>query len=325
MLRLLGSTGVGCAAVLTSALVVVSVAACSDDAPGTSSSTTTQGGATEDGQATPGEDGSTSQPDGGEADTFVPPKPSKVNVTNETLDVNGVARSYVRAVPKTYDPSKTYPLIVVFHGDGGDGPGMRLGHPLDDTTGDDAIVVYPTGRFNDNPGWDLDTRYSQNPDNQFIANLIESLKASYTIGNVFADGYSNGGFYINKLACRRPDMFRAIVSHAGGAPFEDSDPASSEWPNGYMKCDGQSVGVATMVFHGTADGAVTIDSGEFTARYWGYVNGCQDTQSATTPNPCVKNDGCPTDKPVVYCAIPGLGHSVWSGAGPIEWAFMQSL
>src|SRR5688572_15778857 len=116
------------------------VAACKDDPPpggGNNVAPGQDGG----GEVTPepGEDGSTS----GDANKT---PPSKVNVTDEKIDVDGTQRAYVLAVPKTYDAAKKYPLVFVFHGDGGDGPGMRAYHKLDTASGDDAIVAYPTGR-----------------------------------------------------------------------------------------------------------------------------------------------------------------------------------
>ena len=36
--------------------------------------------------------------------------------TTETIMVGGVARTYLRVVPATYDPMRTYPLIFAWHG-----------------------------------------------------------------------------------------------------------------------------------------------------------------------------------------------------------------
>ena len=47
--------------------------------------------------------------------------------------------------------------------------------------------------------------------------------------------------------------------------------------------------------------------------------------SATTPTPCKKHDGCPSSVPVLWCAIPGLGHTVWGSGAKESWAFMKAL
>ncbi|MDF2695279.1 MAG: Esterase lipoprotein LpqC, partial [Labilithrix sp.] len=104
-----------------------------------------------------------------------------------------------------------------------------------------------------------------------------------------------------------------------------ADPDATEWPSGYTKCAGQSGGIAAMIVHGDADGAVTPDSGEFDATYWAALNGCQDTRTDSTPSPCKKHDGCPANMPVLWCLIPGLGPTVWDQGAAEGWAFMKSL
>jgi hypothetical protein len=54
-------------------------------------------------------------------------------------------RDYVLAAPRVIVPGKAYPVVLVLHGDGGNGVSMRAGMPLDDVTRDEAIVAYPTG------------------------------------------------------------------------------------------------------------------------------------------------------------------------------------
>jgi poly(3-hydroxybutyrate) depolymerase len=118
-------------------------------------------------------------------------------------------------------------------------------------------------------------------------------------------------------------MFCAIVSHAGGAPDEPDDPAATTWPNGYVRCDGQNGGVAALITHGTADGTVGFDSGDFNRMYWGYLNGCQDTLAAATPAPCQEYVGCDAGKPVVWCPVAGGGHGIWPEALVVGWAFLK--
>ncbi len=262
--------------------------------------------------------------DTGGGDTGPTGPPEKVNVTNETLDVEGRQRGYTLALPKTLDAQKEYPLVLVFHGDGGDGPGMRTYYKLDAASGDDAIVAYPSGTDN---GWDIYTPLADNADMKFIAALVTSLTAKYKVDatHIFAAGYSSGGFFINQYACRHTGFFRAIVSFAGGAPDEPNDPEATKWPSGATKCKDQSGGVAAMIVHGDADGTVEPASGDYNAQYWAGINGCQDTRSDSPPPPCKKHDGCPDDKPVLYCLIPKLGHGVWDQGTTAGWAFMKQF
>lgn len=248
-------------------------------------------------------------------------KGSLVDVSTAQVTVNGKSRSYLIAVPKSYAAARSYPLILVIHGDGGDGPSMRQYHPLDAETGDAAIVVYPTGTDN---GWDHDTPFAQNDDQQYIEAIVGAVKSSHNVdgARVFGVGWSSGGFLVNQLACRRATLFKAIVSHAGGAPYETPGQYDAA---GYPKC-GSGAGVPALVTHGGSDTTVTPDSGDYSAKTWAHLVGCDpDTRADTTPSPCKKHTGCPAGKAVTYCQIPGNGHGIWTQAIAVEWAFLKAL
>ena len=89
-------------------------------------------------------------------------------------------------------------------------------------------------------------------------------------------------------------------------------------------CTGEDK-VPAFITHGLSDPAVEPASGDFSASYWAYVNGCQDSRAATTPSPCMAHAGCPADKPVVYCPISGNGHGIWKDGAKESWAFFKAL
>src|SRR5690606_37054568 len=122
-------------------------------------------------------------------------------VTNETLVVAGTTRAYALAVPSAYDPKREYPLVLVFHGDGGDGPGMRAAHTIDALSGDAAIVAYPTGL---DGTWNLYEPSATNADMKFVDALVEALSSRHVVDarRIFGVGYSSGGYFINQVACR---------------------------------------------------------------------------------------------------------------------------
>ena len=272
-------------------------------------------------------DASASEGAAGDAGAMAPPPP-KVDVTNETLQVFAEPRTFVLVTPKGYDPAKSYPLVMVFHGDGGNGAGMRTSYRYDDQTGDAAFVVYPDSKAGFS--WDLYTPEAQNADNAFMVAIVAALAARFPIdtARVFGTGYSSGAFFINQIACRKTGFFRAIAPNAGGAPREPQDPSATYWKPDYTKCANQTGGVAAIVFHGTDDTTVVPESGDFTAQYWAYLNGCDEAKEsriATTPAPCTMHASCPVGQPVVYCPIPNIGHGAWSESAKASWAFFQSL
>jgi polyhydroxybutyrate depolymerase len=244
--------------------------------------------------------------------------------STETISVGGVGRGYVIVSP-TETPAQKLPLVLVLHGDGGDGPSMRTAMPLDSLSGTSAYVAYPSGS---NRGWDLYTPSAQNADDQFIMALVSSLAGRFPIdtSRVLATGFSSGAFMVNQLACRQPSLLRAIASQSGGSPSEPQDATASKWPNGYTKCASQALGdgPAALVVHGTADTTVTYDSGVFTAVYWAFINGCATSSSDQSPE-CVRYDNCPASRPVVFCSVPNMGHQVWTDATPTIWSFFQGF
>lgn len=307
--------------------VVVASACRSDPASPAKARPAHEGGPTINAAVADAGGGNGETADGNGESTGVPrtkPAPEKSTVTTENLDVAGTLREYVLAVPKDRDGQKAYPLVLVFHADGSSGPGMRSSYTFDAVSGDEAIVAYPTGI---NEGWDIQTPSATNRDIAFVEKLVTAISTRFKVdlARVFGTGLSSGAFLINKIACRKTGFFRGVVSHAGGAPYEDADPLATRWPNGSTKCAGQTGGIAALIIHGASDGIVPPESGDFDAAYWASINGCQDLRSDTTPAPCKKYEGCPTSQPVHWCLIPGLGHTVWEYGAKEGWAFMKSL
>jgi len=238
-----------------------------------------------------------------------------------TIDVGDRTRKYLFVEPTSPPdpPSKKLPLVLVFHGDGGDAAGFHTGYPFEHASGAEAYLAYPDGLGST---WDLETT-KDNRDESFIVALVESLAATYPIDRtrLFATGYSSGGFMANVLACHRPDMFRAIASNAGGAPYKQLE----KWSNGYPKCPGQKP-IAMLALHGEQDFGVTLDSGRFSAEYWAYVNGCKTDEMETTGYAeCRVYRGCPAGKAVGFCSIPPLGHWVWAEAAEASWTFFERM
>lgn len=269
------------------------------------------------------EGGANGSDGGGDADA-AQGQPELWNVTSEKISINGTSRSYTLSVPKNYDAGRSYPLVFVFHGDGGNGGSLRGYFFFEAASGTDAIVVYPDGI---DATWDLYQTDPTNHDFPFIASLIDKLANSYAVNKarVFAAGWSNGAFFANELACNRPGLIAAIASNSGGAPGTP-DPMNwpLKYPSGDFKCVNNEAPVPAFVVQGAVDGAVTKDSGQYDAQYWAYVNGCGTTTTATGPSPCTQYDGCPNGQGVVYCEIPNMGHAVWQNTATGAWAFFRA-
>ena len=117
-----------------------------------------------------------------------PPLPSHPRVISRTVDVAGVARHYVLVVPRSSssDGGRAFPLVLYFHGDGGDGSGMQRSAPFEVASGDTALVAYPDGLGRT---WDLETP-TDNRDVAFMEALILDVARDFSIDRqkVFAVG-----------------------------------------------------------------------------------------------------------------------------------------
>lgn len=237
--------------------------------------------------------------------------------SEQVLDVAGHRRRYVLVEPLAFDREKKFPLVLVFHGDGGEAASFHRAWRFEEASGADAFLAYPDGI---GYTWDLDS-ILDNRDVKFAEKLIEDLAARFPIDQtrVFAAGYSSGGFLSNVIACHKPGLLRAFASNAGGAPYKQA----LVWPNGYSRCPGQQP-TAMLALHGERDFSVTMDSGRFSAEYWAYVNGCkEDEMEPTGYDECRAYRGCAAGKAVGFCRIGPLGHWVWDRSAEASWVFFN--
>jgi polyhydroxybutyrate depolymerase len=241
-------------------------------------------------------------------------------LAKQTINVRGDQRTYDLVVPDSYDSKKAYPLVFVFHGAGGDGAGVRGQYGLEASAGGKAIFVYPDGFLGK---WEREKPSESNPDMEYFDVLLESLFASHCVDvqRVFAAGYSNGGYFANQLACSRGARLKAIASISGGGPIGD---ASDFDDKGNLRCKEKPV--AALITHGTDDTEVKLEEGQKSRDHWRRVNGCRTGAGVPfDPAPCVSLAGCASDRPVVYCEVPSIGHALWSESAKATWRFFDSF
>ncbi len=240
-------------------------------------------------------------------------------VEGKQVSAQSRPRTYALAVPEGYDATKTYPLVLAFHGDGGTGPGMRSTLKLEEAAKGAAIFVYPDGL---SKTWNLDTAPSVNGDAQLFDALVATVSENYCIDKkrIFVTGFSRGGYFANQLACWKGDVIRGVASSGSGGPY-GAEGAKYD-AKGNLECP--TPGVAAIVFHGAndapAEGAKTLD-------HFARANQCPDKakQSDVSPSPCKSVDGCSTGKSVVWCLVPGLGHTIWPESHKATWDFFSKL
>ena len=307
-------TRLAAASVLLVAIFACSEATSDSDGPSPGASSGTSG-------AAPAPTGTTPPAPSGAPDTGAPAPGVNVELTTETMEFGGRTRNYLLAKPVDYDASRSYPLVMSFHGNPGIAENMAKYIPFDAASKKEAIIVYPQAM---NEAWDLYTPTDDNADMYWIEALPAEIakKVNIDTARVFGFGYSGGGFFLPQFTCRFGGVFKAISVNAGGGPDEEQM-GYGKHANGCYVCPGGPVPI--IVTHGAKDTEVVPESGDFTKTCYATTNGCGSSVSPASPAPCETYDGCPADKPVKWCLIADLGHGVWPQAVAEAWAFFKSL
>lgn len=119
------------------------------------------------------------------------------------------------------------PLVIVMHGYGGNASDMKYWTKMDSLADLHGYAVcYPEGTT-DARGlqhWNANFDWTSTDDVTFIADLVAQMESEFRIDtdNVFACGFSNGGFMSYALACAQPELVRAIGSVAGTMSAADA-------------------------------------------------------------------------------------------------------
>lgn len=150
---------------------------------------------------------------------------------NHTLVIehNGQQRAFLIHVPQHYRKETAAPLLLAFHGGGGDMNHMATDRyygliSLSEKHG--VVVAFPNGYSNLRSGklatWNAGrccaaARDEGSDDVGFVRQLVETVSNQLHIDRtqIFATGMSNGGMLSYRLACEMADTFTAIAAVAG--------------------------------------------------------------------------------------------------------------
>ena len=267
----------------------------------------------------PGTGTSRAEPDAARAPVGSPGcgKAARAGASAQHVSALGNNRAFTLVVPEGYSPQLPYPIVFVLHGGGGSAAGARSQTDLEKVAGGRALFVYPEAVGGT---WNLDAPTSSNGDVALFDAILLFAHNALCVDarRVFVTGFSNGAYMANQLACKRGERIRAVVTHAGGGPYET---AGTYDASGHLVCPGKAV--ASLVVHGSSDGTVPPTEGQKSLDHWSYANRCSAGTTSTLVSPCLALQGC--FQPVAACNIPGLGHGLWSQAGRVTWTFFDGL
>jgi polyhydroxybutyrate depolymerase len=196
----------------------------------------------------------------------------------ETITHNGLERKYIIYSPQGYDGNSKLPLLLNFHGFGGQaGDHMSYSNMRSTADSENFILVYPQGTDLDgSPHWNAALNGVDNKsdvdDLGFIEALINKLSSENLIDlkRVYAVGYSNGGMMSYALACYKSGLISAIGSVSGYMLQTECSPSHS---------------IPLIKLHGTTDyydGGGVYNSVESVLNFWVNFNN-------TDTNPIISN------------------------------------
>ena len=250
-----------------------------------------------------------------------PLRPSAAKTESVTLTHLGHTRRYLLHVPD----APTGALVLAFHG-GGESPENQQQISGFDALSDRSrfIVAYPEGI---EKSW-ADGRGTTAADMQgiddvgFARAVVMDIARTQAIERtrIYATGPSNGGIFVNRLACEASDTFVAVAPVIGTIATKLAPNCHPSAPVAVVGVQGISDPVVPFgggevggPLKGAAGGAV--ESSRATQELWRSIDGCGPTP-ATTPMHAAVQDGttvtrrvypdCRAD--VVWYEIAGGGH-----------------
>lgn len=245
-------------------------------------------------------------------------RPLPAGTTTQTITSGGDSRTYLMHVPPGYDGNSRAPVVLMFHGLGGDPQTVIDATDMAERAdADGTILVVPQGRGNPaewsfrKPSTDADS------DLAFVHDLVRHVQrtACTDPSRLFAAGFSNGSALTLALACDGATRFAAYAAVAG--PYYE------------RRCDAAPP-ASIIYFHGTADATVPFGGAKTvigrlppvndTMSKWATRGRCPSSGAFTTADESVHHfawRSCRGGTDVDIYAVVGGVHG-WPGGGPMS-------
>lgn len=180
-----------------------------------------------------------------------------------SIKVGKLERYYLVHVPPRYQKNRPTPVVLNFHGGGGNAESQRNFSQMDVTADRYGfIVVYPQGtsrkrvlKFRQGYTWNAGSccgwAQEHNIDDVgFTAALLDDLAQQFNINPrmVYATGYSNGAIMCYRLACELSDRIAAIAPVSGPMAMTSANCLPPR-------------PISIMHFHGTKDESAPYEGG----------------------------------------------------------------
>ncbi len=248
-----------------------------------------------------------------------------------TIMYEGLERNYLVYVPKSYNSQIPTPVVLAFHGRGGnskDGPRFFQIEKLADK--ENFIVVYPQGtgeidlltnkiRGQWNVG--ISGRNLTYDDVGFVSLLISKLKKDFNINEnrIHAIGHSNGALMAHYLACELSNEIASIAvggAHGINMTFcNPNRPVSILHFQGLQDLCSPTEGGSCGCVHIVPENSWECASLDEFIENWLRINKCLDKKEKVYENAtaiCYKYSECENNEEIKVCTIGNMGHT-WPG------------
>ena len=184
---------------------------------------------------------------------------SMAEIIDGEIIVDNAKRTYHLFLPDENSTAKI-PLVIVFHGGGGDGQGMIRFTKFNDLAEDENfLVLYPDGENRSwNDGRTAPDLKAHSDDVKFIDMLIDEMIAQHYADaeKIFITGISNGAIFSLYLASKLNGKIRAVAAVCGSIP---TDYASTYHLNNSL---------SIMLINGTEDPLIKYNGGNIGSQRW---------------------------------------------------------
>ncbi|MCH1533449.1 MAG: hypothetical protein L7S65_00675, partial [Schleiferiaceae bacterium] len=212
--------------------------------------------------------------------------PSSLDMYEVSFQYDGLNRSAHVHIPENYDSSFALPVVLNFHGYGGNAAAHAATTGMTATSDSfQFLLVYPQGSLLGNdPHWN---NALPGPDNKsdaedlgFTSELLRLLDSAFLIDRerVYACGYSNGGMMSYALGCYLNNEIAAVAS-ISGCLGDTTETCELQHPT------------AALNIHGTNDDVVAYDGGSEiisapdAVAFWAAQNNAQTPPPITQVTP----------------------------------------
>ena len=160
----------------------------------------------------------------------------------------GHDREYLLALPEGYDGTTAVPLVLDFHGYGGNKELQEQGTEMAARGTARGYAVITPDALGEPREWNMFGDPSRPDDFAFVLALVDELATSLCVDpdRVYADGHSNGSAFVAFLSCREPHPLAAVALVSATVPTD---------------CGGDGPARSVIAIHGTADPLVPYDGG----------------------------------------------------------------